>query len=672
MQNFVNNNYDPDVTFYNQLPDPATNEPFNKATHPSDKPIVAKHIFVIDSRQRNFEFYPNANNYNIPIPDRYRNVTSIELRAAMLPRTEYNVNSCNKYIDFVLGDFIKNIMVNDIRITIKDKTRPINNTDTTTKYNLNISPPVLEGTHITKRQAVATILVDSQSYIVPNSVVIEDPGSGYSYSKPPEVSLGDISSIFKVNVGFELVAKLREGQYVMGGNPQFTVQQEPITTYQSYTPNNLLNEIESSLTQSVLMSNEGKISTSVNFAYSRKAWTEYNVSPTTPGSAEKDYPLFFCARLMSQYPTLESYNNFNADTSPSESYETNACKFNRIYIGNILCFKSDTLPTNTMSEGVGLPSYNLKQYFEIKGTNITEYISFYALDTTSVPLAVAWKGVDVNLIPNIKFAHWELLFSSGQSNIVNSASLLGFNKINYSNGVKLEHPIEISHCRLPPAPAPLPPGTTIHNTLMPKGIVYSTNNDYYLFGDPEYIVLSFRPKYGGNTISGINDRVDSQPNSNIDRVFACLIFDATQPSVLQDMSSGRTICTINSNGERSNTLTTFQNDDYRANHKYPENRSSQNNNNIQQLTGNTGNQNVNFDKGPGMLKAMKGTDFDRKLVEFPQPIAQIFNMNIRFTKFTQLGLGFNSRETELYDFAGKEHLLIFEITCSDFMTGKRF
>ena len=45
MQNFVNDNYDPNVTYFNQLPDPATNEPFNRATHPADKPVVAKHIF---------------------------------------------------------------------------------------------------------------------------------------------------------------------------------------------------------------------------------------------------------------------------------------------------------------------------------------------------------------------------------------------------------------------------------------------------------------------------------------------------------------------------------------------------------------------------------------------------------------------------------------------------
>ena len=67
---------------------------------------------------------------------------------------------------------------------------------------------------------------------------------------------------------------------------------------------------------------------------------------------------------------------------------------------------------------------------------------------------------------------------------------------------------------------------------------------------------------------------------------------------------------------------------------------------------------------------MKGADFDRKIVEFPQPIAQITDLNIRFTKFAKI-TGQNTN-AELYDFHGKEHLLLFEITCGDLMTGKRF
>ena len=90
---------------------------------------------------------------------------------------------------------------------------------------------------------------------------------------------------------------------------------------------------------------------------------------------------------------------------------------------------------------------------------------------------------------------------------------------------------------------------------------------------------------------------------------------------------------------------------------------------VKQLTGNSGAQNVSYNRTPGMLRAQKGSDFDRKVIDFPQPIAQIFDINIRFSKFSKLGKG---DDEELYNFHGKEHLLLFEITCSDLMTGKRF
>ena len=116
MQNFSNNDYSSNslnssnnISFYHQLPDPSQNEPFNKATHQSNKAIISKHIFAVDSRQRNFKQFPDANSYSIEIPERYRNVTSIELKAAMLPRTEYNVNGSNKYMDISVGDFLYSI-----------------------------------------------------------------------------------------------------------------------------------------------------------------------------------------------------------------------------------------------------------------------------------------------------------------------------------------------------------------------------------------------------------------------------------------------------------------------------------------------------------------------------------------------------------------------------------
>ena len=614
MQNFVNDNYNPDINYYNKLPDPNQNEPFNRATQPSDKPIINKHYFALDSRQRDFIKYPNSNNYNISIPERYRNVTAIELKAAMLPRSEYNVNSSNKCIDFSVGDFITSISTIGTPI-ITDKNKYIS----PGSYSLTIDPPFL--TNTAQEQAEINVTINSESKIT--NIIIINSGSGYSYSKPPRISLFDFEN-FIIKVGFQYTAQLREGQYSIGGNPQY-LNQTTSTSVQSWTPNNLLCEIENALSYSIL--------NQANPNYGRIPWT---LEPTiTPNN---DYPLFFNVRLMSQYPNVDLYENGYNDNI--NNYFTNACQFNRIYFTNSLIFK--TLNFHNVGDNFvddsGF-SYGVMKVETIPMGTIDQYLIFCQLNNPQTKVGGKyWTGIDSN---DYVLCHWELLFASGINKIINSSSLLGFNKKNYYNYTK-NNPIEIS------------PFTSDYTTLIPKGLTFSTENDYYLFGDPEYVVLSFRPRYGGNTISGINDRVDSQPDSNIDRVFACLIYDTVQPSVLSDVSSGKFDSIIGSNGTNNNSLSTFINVD---------------NYNTKQLVGNTGNQNVSYNKPPGQLKAMKGADFDRKIVEFPQPVAQIFDLNVRFTKFTKLGS--QGLDDELYDFHGKEHLLLFEITCSDLLTGKR-
>jgi hypothetical protein len=623
MQNFVNNNYDPNVTYFNQLPDPSTNEPFNKATHPADKPIVAKHIFAIDSRQRDYDKYPNANNYYMPIPERYRNVTSIELKAAMLPRTEYNVNGSNKYLDFSVGDYISKIDIfGPVYITKNGK--PLGQGI----HKLTIQDPILIGDHITHVKADIDAELNTNSKII--RFIYNNQGSGYSFAKPPRVSLGDFND-FKVTVGTEYQAKLREGQYVIGGNPQFT-DISANTTSSSWVPNNLIAEIENSLSYAIL---QDSTINATDYCYSRIPWTS---SP----SGSKDYPLLFSVRLMSQYPSLPTYDSSSTRTLP-ENFETNACNFNRMYTTNCLIFKTSILQNVGDNFTIDGFTYNVLKVDTINLDSINNYILYCELTNPA-----GWSGLSNN--DDYKICHWEYLFATGNNQVINSASLIGYNKRNYYYNSTIKNrnfiniPINVQHAI---------GGDT---TLVPSGITYSSENDYYLFGDPEYSILSFRPRYGGNTISGINDRVDSQPNTNIDRVFACLIFDSTQPAVLQDVSSGKSLATIGSVGSSNNSSSTFINYDTNFDE-------------VKQLTGNSGTQNVSYNRAPGMLRAQKGSDFDKKIVDFPQPIAQIFDINIRFSKFSKLGKG---EDDELYDFHGKEHLLLFEITCSDFMTGKRF
>ena len=637
MQNFVNNNYSPETSYYGQLPDPSQNTPFNRATHPSDKPIISKHIFAIDSRQRDYNIYPESNNYVVPIPDRYRNVTAIELKAAMLPRTEYNVNVANKHLDFNVGDFINKI------ITVGQPyiTKTVNGTTVpygpATNVRLNIDAPY-DATGI---QAIVEVNIDSSSNIIPGSYNIIESGTGYIQSKPPSVSLGNYKD-FKVFIGFNYTAKLREGQYAIGGNPQFT-NNGTNEVLQSWTPSNLLCEIENAMSNAILED--------ADYCYSRRPWTSLNTFPPPPGFTD-DNLLLFSARLMSQYPTLDTYTGVRSNVN---NYETNSCKFNRIYLSNCLIFVSyGGLPPSPFSDTNF--DYEIIKSEKIPGIS-DRYILYCKLQN---PLTIgAISGTYYNGLTNdsdvqsfdIKLANWEILNATGDFNLINSAGLLGFSKQNHFNSTN-NNVIEVNH----PASA----SALKNTTLIPSALTYSTQNDYYLCGDPEYVVLSFRPKFGGNTISGINDRVDSQPDTNIDRVFACLIYDTVQPAVLQDVSSGKIDATIGSLANANNNgLGTFMNYDANTNR-----------NEVKQLTGNTGAQNVSYNKPPGQLKAMKGADFDRKIVEFPQPVAQIFDIAIRFSKFTKLdGV---PHDADLYNFHGKEHLLLFEITCSDLMTGKRF
>ena len=625
MQNFVNNNYDPNVNFFQQLPDPATNEPFNRVTHPADKPIIAKHIFAIDSRQRDYNFFPHANNYNIPIPDRYRNVTSIELKAAMLPRSEYNVNSSNKYLDFSVGDYIKQInTLNNLHIT-------------QTNLSTGKEEPMGEGTYPLEIEpsngAIIEVILNSNSNITHFNYI--NQGSGFNNTNLlPTIKLGNYRD-FKVKIGKHYTAELREGQYVIGGNPQFTEHNTGGNTIsQSWVPGNLLNEIESAMSYAILGDSQ------VDYCYSRQPWTSGNsVTPNT----ENDYPLLFTSRLMSQYPSVDTYSTGSRNNV--NNYETNSCKFNRIYTTSCLIFRSNQIPPEPFLDDEGF-SYSVLHYDTVNtGLGVEEYILYCKLVDALTPVGVNfWTGLSkTNTNHDLKLEPWEFLFASGEFQIVNSASLLGYNKKNYSFGTHND-PIEASHVG------------AVNTTLIPIGYTYSAENDYYMFGDPEYVVLSFRPKYGGNSITGINDRVDSQPNTNIDRVFACLIFDTVQPAVLQDVSSGKSDATIGSLGNDNNNLNTFMNYDSVLEE-------------VKQLTGNSGSQNVSYNKSSGQLKAMKGADFDRKVIDFPQPIAQISNLNIRFSKFSKLGKG---DDKELYDFHGKEHLLLFEITCGDLMTGRRF
>lgn len=245
-----------------------------EVTHPTEKVQVGKSLVVIDSRQRDCNLYPSPSFYRIPIGV-YKNVTSIELKGSILPKTAYNVHDSNNKIDFSIGDSVT--LINVINGGIGYTAPP----------TVTISDPV---TGIT---ATATATISNTSV---NSIIIGIPGSGYRTSTPPFITISPPQSsngtqaTAVATVGTIYNAYLRPGNYTIGGNPE-----SGITTI----PTGILLEIQNAM----------------NYAVNG---TPYNPTSTSP----------FAVRLVSQYPEL------GATAGTPEAFDTNSCLYNRIQITN--------------------------------------------------------------------------------------------------------------------------------------------------------------------------------------------------------------------------------------------------------------------------------------------------------------------------------------------------
>ncbi len=65
---------------------------------PKKSKVITKHNIIVDSRQRDYSIYPEPSSYLINLSEPHRNVERIELVAAMMPKTEYNINSDNNLL----------------------------------------------------------------------------------------------------------------------------------------------------------------------------------------------------------------------------------------------------------------------------------------------------------------------------------------------------------------------------------------------------------------------------------------------------------------------------------------------------------------------------------------------------------------------------------------------
>lgn len=277
----MNNPNNQQVFGYTPMPPP---NPINGAqgfdsafasTLPNEKVVIPTHTFVIDSRQRDCKIYPSPSFYRINFGDVFKNVTSLELRGATIPRTSYNVHSTNNNIDFIIGSSITEIKL------INGGSR------------YTVAPTVTVPAPKVGVQAIVTAVINLGTGSV-TSFIIVNPGSGYSPSRPPIISIeapinGSVAK-GKAVVGTSHTAELREGQYAIGGNP----------TPPGVSPSGLILEVQNAM----------------NYAANYPA--PYN--PVSVGPFE--------VRLVSQYPEL------GADPGTPEAFDTNSSLFNRIQITN--------------------------------------------------------------------------------------------------------------------------------------------------------------------------------------------------------------------------------------------------------------------------------------------------------------------------------------------------
>ena len=80
---------------------------------PEKKKVISKHNIIIDSRGRNYEIYPTPNKYLIELMEPHRNVERIELVAAVIPKTEYNVSSENNLLIVTIGGLTEQLYLTE-------------------------------------------------------------------------------------------------------------------------------------------------------------------------------------------------------------------------------------------------------------------------------------------------------------------------------------------------------------------------------------------------------------------------------------------------------------------------------------------------------------------------------------------------------------------------------
>jgi hypothetical protein len=226
------------------------------------------------------------------------------------------------------------------------------------------------------------------------------------------------------------------------------------------------------------------------------------------------------------------------------------------------------------------------------------------LVTTSGPNGT---GLNASVLNRIAITNTSIQFTIDFTNQNYSSGspfrVLGFYKQVYTSSVgnSIYGTDDIGTC----TPDNLKNGTTFSLTVQSIVSVF----DYNLKDDPQYLIMELE---FGNRVAERIESTDIATNQK----FAIIIYDANEPDNLQTFNS----TSVSTNGIQISTS-----------------------------------------RPPGRLKALKGTDFDKKIVTFNPPIT-LENLKFSFYKYNN----------ELYNFNNREHMLTFEIDTADYDPNYRY
>ena len=192
-----------------------------KIPHPSKMITGSSHTVVIDSRERNLKAYPNPACYTIKFNTSFKNVTSIELKGSIIPKTEYNVNTGNMFIPYNIQDHITSVKIENPGGGYVDGV-----------YSLNVTQPAITGgttaivdVTVTNGRISSINLVERGSgYLTGFYGGLESPQNGFFMRSGAGISLSPIpydnnrrdeqtQGSITLKVGNVLLAELRPGQY---------------------------------------------------------------------------------------------------------------------------------------------------------------------------------------------------------------------------------------------------------------------------------------------------------------------------------------------------------------------------------------------------------------------------------------------------------------------------